>query len=829
MALREEIIKITVDTKQGIVSINGVTTELKKAKAAFADATAAVTQNTGAINQNAAAQTANTAAQTQNSTARQVNYQNTTVSVDRLKQHINFLIKERASLATNSKEYAAYSKQIANANQRLFDITQTGDQITRTNGAMASSAGLAGAATLELGRVFSDINYGIRGIANNVSQFATLFVSLSVSAGGAAKGFAEIVKQIRGPLGILLAIQAAIALIEFLDQKFGFFKKSVDKSAEALESFNQKLAGRQAGVALLEVYKDILEDTTASLEDQQYALEQLKKEGYDKTIGSIDQFIEAQGRLAVMETLTEVFKEQTKDLIKERKELQDKIKEADQKAKRVQEEGFQFGGGIPGTGVPTRFPGMETEVIEGQKTEFEAQIDDLTASIIKKQKELQEALKAEFTDNPFLPALLGGKGTEEPLLPGTLAFFEDLLKKTKELQLKQSDTNEKYQEFEDKIKGINYQIEQIKGVELPDLISEDFEKDLKDALDNLTFKDKDLKLKIPFVYEDFNEVLFNDRIKFLKKFEIKIKDLSLSEQKKRLDEENSQAIDSLNDFYADKLGLEGEDRKRVEEFIAEDIVLQLQYQEEITNIEEFFSMKRRDIANEEEQEKLDARLKSLDSFKETLNSIGGMFDSFAQSRRASEEMRLQAVETSAQKQLANEKLTEEQRNQIRLNAEKQKEQIQKRSIVAEMKYQQTLFALKAAELVANVATDVAEGTIAIKKGTAKTASAGFPKNIPLLIAYAAQAASIVAGMITAKKQAKTALAALGQGGNLGPDPAAGAGAPQFNVVGASELSNLSETIATAEQAGGPIRAYVVLDDIENANSDKFTPQEESKF
>ena len=43
---------------------------------------------------------------------------------------------------------------------------------------MTTNAGLAGATLTELGRTISDMPYGIRGIANNLSQLSTLFITL---------------------------------------------------------------------------------------------------------------------------------------------------------------------------------------------------------------------------------------------------------------------------------------------------------------------------------------------------------------------------------------------------------------------------------------------------------------------------------------------------------------------------------------------------------------------------------------------------------------------------------------------------------------------------
>ena len=81
-----------------------------------------------------------------------------------------------------------------------------------------SDAGLAGATLTELGRTISDSNYGIRGMANNLSQLSTLFITLVSKEGEGVKGFVgaltRLKNQLFGPLGIILAFQTIVALIE---------------------------------------------------------------------------------------------------------------------------------------------------------------------------------------------------------------------------------------------------------------------------------------------------------------------------------------------------------------------------------------------------------------------------------------------------------------------------------------------------------------------------------------------------------------------------------------------------------------------------------------
>ena len=87
---------------------------------------------------------------------------------------------------------------------------------------LSSDTGAATSASLELGRVFSDAPYGIRGVANNIQQLASnlFFMSKKTNeATGKTVGFGGALKKLGtglwGATGILVAFQAGIALLDY--------------------------------------------------------------------------------------------------------------------------------------------------------------------------------------------------------------------------------------------------------------------------------------------------------------------------------------------------------------------------------------------------------------------------------------------------------------------------------------------------------------------------------------------------------------------------------------------------------------------------------------
>ena len=119
-----------------------------------------------------------------------------------------------------------------------------------------------------------------------------------------------------------------------------------------------------------------------------------------------------------------------------------------------------------------------------------------------------------------------------------------------------------------------------------------------------------------------------------------------------------------------------------------------------------------------------------------------------------------------------------------------------------------------------IAVDTAGAGASTATGFAQTLKAGFPQNIPLLIAYAAQAVGIGASIKQAVSKAKTGIGSEA-GGITIPSvstPAAPAvaapQAPAFNIVGASETNQLAEAIGTQGQQ--PVKAFVVSNDVTTA-------------
>ena len=124
-------------------------------------------------------------------------------------------------------------------------------------------------------------------------------------------------------------------------------------------------------------------------------------------------------------------------------------------------------------------------------------------------------------------------------------------------------------------------------------------------------------------------------------------------------------------------------------------------------------------------------------------------------------------------------------------------------------------AIEASKTITFAKTAVTRSTVATAEGAAQTAKIGFPQNIPMLIAYAAQAAGIISAIkqATSKAGIDTAVPTFVPA-SPGQSPQIVQTVPQVSPVGASGISQLRETIEGQQRQ--PIKAYVVSTDVTTA-------------
>jgi hypothetical protein len=248
----------------------------------------------------------------------------------------------KATMVSTQKlrqEYGNFATQIKATNAEINNLSGGVNGKGGLNG-MSAASGSASAAALELGRVVSDAPYGIRGMANNVSQLASqLFFMASqqeiatvatksdtvakttntastVAATTATVGFAGALRMmwtaLMGPLGILLALQAVIAAADYF---FGGMKKSEDSTKDLNDELSKTSSTVASSTAELEVYAKVYKEADVGTQKHTNALKELKKLGFDPATKAIDDFIIKQKELIVLQATSGVYKKQLEDLV----------------------------------------------------------------------------------------------------------------------------------------------------------------------------------------------------------------------------------------------------------------------------------------------------------------------------------------------------------------------------------------------------------------------------------------------------------------------------------------------------------------------------------
>ncbi len=196
-------------------------------------------------------------------------------NVKKLVYEIELNEKGKVKIDGLTKGFVKMDNAIKKVNLDLESQSLAFNKTSTAQKSMIATSGLAGATLTELGRTISDSNYGIRGIANNLSQLSTLFITLTVKAKGFGNAISILGKQLRGPLGIILAFQVVIMLLEKFDMESRKSKGATDSLSGAFKGMGSTVS-KTAGN--FETYIRTLQDSNKSQEQHKLAIEKLNKE-----------------------------------------------------------------------------------------------------------------------------------------------------------------------------------------------------------------------------------------------------------------------------------------------------------------------------------------------------------------------------------------------------------------------------------------------------------------------------------------------------------------------------------------------------------------------
>jgi hypothetical protein len=146
------------------------------------------------------------------------------------------IVANQVPLQELRKEFGNLEKTVNAADFNKFK--QGLDTISKSNINLKTSTGAATSATLELGRAISDAPYGIRGVANNLSQFASQFSFMANTvdqATGKVVGFSGAMKN----LGRAMKANAILLVIQTIISALDYFAGGAEKAQKANESLTK--------------------------------------------------------------------------------------------------------------------------------------------------------------------------------------------------------------------------------------------------------------------------------------------------------------------------------------------------------------------------------------------------------------------------------------------------------------------------------------------------------------------------------------------------------------------------------------------------------------
>ncbi len=173
-------------------------------------------------------------------------------SLKDVKEAVNSLDRRTKPYKESVKELVRIETQLASIRKQRIQVNKNVEKsvksLTKAQVQKKNAVGASTSATLELGRVLSDMPYGIRGVANNLQQLASnlFFMSKATDAAtGKAVGFGGAISRLLGgligPAGILIAFQGVIALLDYFKVGMSSSKDETVEADKATKDFSSSL------------------------------------------------------------------------------------------------------------------------------------------------------------------------------------------------------------------------------------------------------------------------------------------------------------------------------------------------------------------------------------------------------------------------------------------------------------------------------------------------------------------------------------------------------------------------------------------------------------
>ncbi len=337
-----------------------------------------------------------------------------------LKNFENQIIKSGVAIKDLNNSLGNFTTSRLKMDGQVKVTTDQFKRLEKSVGGFKTAAGASTSATLELGRVFSDMPYGIRGVANNLQQLASnlFFMSKATDiATGKSVGFlgaiGKLLKGLIGPAGILIAFQGIIAAFDYFsnntkkaEDDLGDFAGTVAKSGSNLKILRQALA--EGTISTEEANKAV---NKANLEYKDLNLKldennQLTKDSVER----IDDKIDAIERLAKAQALQTLLEAEYEKIGKARADLDADLAEKGLKLKDLEIRKKEFEAKLEGKQGTARRKLQRDFLRVNEKQGFKL-IDNFNKIETKGKKSI-DSLVDQLNEEDLFDELFKGKGKD---------------------------------------------------------------------------------------------------------------------------------------------------------------------------------------------------------------------------------------------------------------------------------------------------------------------------------------------------------------------------------------------------------------------------------
>ena len=786
--VQTNITKVQIDSKEGVAEMEKIDQSVKQYKKTLNDASKSAEEQriaqdnlTKAEKRSAAATKSGSVAITQATNA----HKNSTRAIQ---AEINALTQEMRVMDMTSDAYSQKQLKVRSLSASMHQG--------------AHATGLASTSAMEFGRVVSDAPYGIRGMANNVSQLTSLLfqgagamdeaTGKTIGLKGAIKGMWG---AMMGPLGIMIAIQAVIAAIDF-------FAGSTEKADEVTGDFNASV-----------------KELTGTLDDLSIS--------QDNVNSKIDEFV----ALQIAKTK---FLKLEQDAMEENAAVQEKIDNA-----KLTRDTALANSKAPGISDKART--LELKKV-AEYNEFIEKFQDEQTAIVADA--VQKRINFEEQEKAF-------KSAED----GTLRFLKEELSAQKKYRETVSDTGKEYKKLTVTIDETQKKIDAIQGVKTKGggssrskadpsysaklLDTEKIYRDHSDKLNDLITIGEEERLELSHAMQrrDLNQLFLT----FKAKEDARLVDYT-AKQQRVIDDAKSTASEKKT---ANALIIEAAKTHRANLDAAES---GLEGSQDVLKSTQLVEKMRLDVELQREQSdhNMDMRLLQIEQ-DSWVTENGKTFEVYKNDERIAarqdqldeSQWRLDNIKMSNEQELVEAQLQAKLLGEIRaieledtITIEEAKQSVKDAAWKMATTGMQNISRLmekdskeQKAFALLSIAARTAEGLVNGVVLAQKTAKAAPGPAAPFV--FGAMMLSQTVAVLGAAAQAKAVLAGGNGGGATAgtqTDPAAGFN-PNFNVVGNSNQNQLAAGIGG--QVNEPTRAYVVYEDIQEAGEINDASQDAS--